>query len=90
MGGILVLRSDGSVAHYDPETDRMREVHDDEAGRWRTFALIQAARQFPELGALYPPRPNDAIVCSECAGSGARYESFICGACLGTGWLAPP
>ncbi len=68
MGGILVLRSHGSVAHYDdPEIDRMREVHDDEVGRWRTFALILASRQFPELGALPPPRPNDAIVCIECA-----------------------
>ncbi len=80
MGGILVLRSDGSIAHYDPETERLSEVEDDDKGRWRTYALIQASRKFPELSQIHPRRPDGATACDSCGGAGKLFDTVDCGA----------
>lgn len=95
MGGVLVLRSDGSVALYDEEHGRVEPVDRDP---WRTLALIQAAKKYPaELRDLPPARPHDAVPCEDCGGTGEHRERDdpgdgpgencpICGACLGAGW----
>jgi len=83
MGGVLVIKSDGSVALYREEQDLVEPVDRDP---WRTLALIQAARTYPaELHALQPTRPDDAIPCEDCDGTGELHTA-ICGACLGAGW----
>lgn len=82
-GGVLVVKSDGSVALHDAERDRVEPVDRDP---WRTLALIQAAKQYPaELHDLAPARPPDAAPCEDCEGTGELHHA-ICGACLGAGW----
>lgn len=83
MGGVLVIKSDGSVALYHHEGDRIEPVDRDP---WRTLALIQAAKAYPaELRDLQPARPADAVPCEDCDGAGELHTA-ICGACLGAGW----
>jgi hypothetical protein len=85
MGGVLLLTPLGEVLHYDPERKTAASVTD---SKWRTAALVKAARKYPELAALHPARPNDAVVCTQCGGVGRMFGVADCGVCMGTGWLA--
>ena len=85
MGGVLVLTPLGTVLHYDPETGAVASVDDD---RWKTAALVKAARRYPELIALFPVKPSNAVVCLQCRGTGMILGTLDCGKCMGAGWLA--
>jgi hypothetical protein len=54
---------------------------------WKLVAFVAAAERFSELKQLLPTRPDDALDCSLCAGTG-RILGVRCGSCLGLRW--PP
>lgn len=83
LGGVLVLAPDGSVLHYDPDSGGVSLVADE---HWRILALVKAARKFPELQQLRPPRPKTAVACPPCGGDGVILGGVDCGACSGSGW----
>jgi hypothetical protein len=85
MGGFLVIRDDGEILRYDPETATTKPEEDE---RWRLVARSAAADRFPELESLRPQRPSASRTCSACAGAGRVLEGTVrCGMCFGLGWL---
>lgn len=84
VGGVLVIGRDANVQRYDPETEKVQEVREEE---WRVLALVKAAKKHPELKALMPARPPTARICPQCGGQGHILNTLDCGACMGTGWL---
>ncbi|OJW21878.1 MAG: hypothetical protein BGO49_24080 [Planctomycetales bacterium 71-10] len=59
---------------------------------WIRAALGDAAKRYPPLAALIPPRPADAPACPHCDGSGripGLPENVVC-LCAGLGWLDLP
>ena len=87
---VLGVRPDGSIVRWMHEDDPERVAPC--GSSWeRRFAGYQAASQYPELAALMPERPEDAVVCGRCDGSGiVRTPSteLVCG-CGGVGWVIP-
>ncbi len=93
MGGLYALRPDGeiiSVAWDDDEPPRSERDP-----RIRNAMLFQGSKRYPELAALVPNRPEQAIDCPHCSGTGVvRIEghepeeipSLIC-YCGGLGWI---
>ena len=53
-------------------------------------SLTEGARRYPELDFLIPERPNDAVLCEACQGTGKlepnKLQAVICG-CGGVGWI---
>jgi hypothetical protein len=84
MSGALALTSNGDVIQYDFETGTTSAPEEN----WRIAALTKAARRFPELRDLAPPRPNSAVDCPSCSGRGVILGNMDCGTCFGTGWTA--
>jgi|GraSoi013_1_40cm_1032412.scaffolds.fasta_scaffold254418_1 hypothetical protein len=80
MGGAIFIRPDGSMisetgsSHPDPID-----------AKWRTVALVASMREHPELRELLPQRPDTAVQCGPCIGTG-RLLGVICGTCFGLGW----
>jgi hypothetical protein len=87
IGGVLVLTVQGGVLHYDPERGEAVPVADE---HWRKAALINAARKHVELRSLFPAKPEGAIPCPQCAGTGKLVRDLDCAECMGTGWLDAP
>jgi hypothetical protein len=84
-GGILLLKRDGSIVAYDPETHSVRDTDE----HWRRVALVKASRRYTSLAALLPPKHRDSVVCPACAGSGVILNGVDCANCSGLGWLDP-
>ena len=61
FGGVLVLRPDGTVTLYDPETRTLSEPEP----QWWTAARVKAARRFPELAGILPAKPMNAVQCPQ-------------------------
>ncbi len=106
--GILLLRADGQVLEVPRGADSKplcypwSSDHSEEepqpanSYRW-LVGRVAAARLFPELRVLIPPRPKHADRCSACGGSGLSPgydwpEKVLCRQCTGLGWIyiAPP
>ena len=86
MGGALVVTPECDVVQYDFETGATRTPEES----WRTLALVKAARKFPELRNLAPPKPTEAIDCPSCGGVGVVSGNMDCGVCWGVGWTSLP
>ena len=89
----------GYGAYVSPEGDVFMETYDlatdseakcDRSERAQAMVLVLGSRRMPELGALIPARPTEAVDCAECVGEGWRRFGpemrFICQACGGLGW----
>ena len=90
LGFDSALSRDGTVwvAFYDlspqspPEEWRTADAHE------RTWLLVCAARRFPALNLLLPSKPQDAISCPECSGTGFTLNNVVvCMKCSALGWL---
>jgi hypothetical protein len=84
LGGVVTITPGGAVLVFDPDKDTVTSADD----RLKTLAFARAARRFPDLSALAPPRVADATDCPQCGGSGVILDGMDCGICLGTGWIA--
>ncbi len=94
LGGCLAIRKDGEVISIPDDPHGSVGVERDVA--LRNLAFIKAAKLYPELISLVPSRPPDALICSDCAGTGVNpitahpgFENIIC-RCGGAGWLPAP
>jgi len=84
MGGILVIRPDGTVVWMLDDSGTVEEVREE---GWRLVALTHAVQKYPELKSLAPVRPAGATECKACGGRGwVLLESVVCGDCSSTGW----
>jgi hypothetical protein len=85
----LGLRPDGSFVRWDHEASptELRPLRD---GLWRRLAIFQGIKRYPELEALLPARPDEAVPCGACGGSGelAGSPQLVC-ECGGAGWQIP-
>jgi hypothetical protein len=85
----LGIRPDGSFVYfeYEPVPKPVRPL---EESFWQRMAILQGAKEYPELRALLPERPAIATTCSSCHGAGelAGLPQLICG-CGGLGWVIP-
>ncbi len=54
----------------------------------RRMALRRASLACDELEATLPQRPDEAVTCDVCSGTGRIKEPLICG-CGGYGWVIP-
>jgi hypothetical protein len=88
MGGMLFLTPSGDVFFLGNEDgDSMQPETSIE---WRTIAAVVASEKYPELAALRPQRPDSAIDCPECGGTGrVMPQRLRCGDCLSLGWKLP-
>jgi hypothetical protein len=86
---ILGIRPDLSFVRWDIEDDPDVIKRLPEAFLQR-LALCQGAKKYPELRALIPARPPDAVTCEDCKGLGDMpgLPTFVC-SCGGCGWLVP-
>jgi hypothetical protein len=85
----LGIRPDGSFVRWDDEDDP--EVIKPLAEPFlQRLALCQGAKKHPELRALLPARPPEAITCEHCNGLGDMpgLPTFVC-PCGGCGWIVP-
>jgi hypothetical protein len=86
------LRPDGHLVRWstEDECEGVREVDDRILAR---IALVQCARQYPELKHLVPVRPPGARTCPTCDGTGHMPPpipaTVIC-SCGGVGWVDGP
>ncbi|MFL5322085.1 MAG: hypothetical protein ACJ790_20655 [Myxococcaceae bacterium] len=81
--GFYGLRADGAVmlARWQEDPVEVSDV------RARVRAIAQAAHQFPALKELLPARPEGALTCSRCRGSGiAPNQTGVACDCDGLGW----
>jgi hypothetical protein len=83
-GGMLLVTPTGSVLRFDSETVQITK--ETEWG-WRALAIAHAVRKFPELIALCPQRPGDAVTCPQCDGAGVVLGQLDCGTCYALGWI---
>ena len=84
-GRIVVRLDTGSDAVVERPANA-REVH----LTWQSYV----PRTWPELAALVPPRPADAVVCEACGGDGIHMDpagphADVTCACGNAGWFPP-
>lgn len=85
MSGCLLIQPDGQIVRFDYETEA---IAPELRPQWLKIAKHSAARRFPALTALLPPKPPHARLCEQCDGSG-EISGAWCGRCFGVGWLEP-
>lgn len=89
----MVLTVTGEVVVVDTEDGKPDTQADD---RERRRSLFRAIHVFPELLSLLPKRPDQAVECPHCNGTGVPEGSLVnrklrnveC-YCSGAGWLLP-
>lgn len=85
----LGIRPDGSFVRWDHEDDdgSVKPLSDAYLQR---LAICEGAKMYPELHALRPERPANAVTCDRCGGTGQirGVPQIIC-ECGGVGWLIP-
>jgi len=86
---VLGIRPDRSFVRWDYEDNR-EKVKPLEESYLQRLAVCEGAKRYPELRALIPPRPPEAIDCVACKGTGKVHKlpDVIC-ECCGLGWLIP-
>lgn len=91
MGGFYAIRSNGEVVSilWD-EPDSLRVELEQ---RVCEMVYYQAFLKFPQLESLIPQRPDDAMVCDLCDGTGKekgiaeRHVHAVICSCGGLGWI---
>ncbi|MDX2043859.1 MAG: hypothetical protein SF097_21770 [Acidobacteriota bacterium] len=93
MSGCYAIRANGEIVSflYDDKRDLRLETDP----RILNIALFQGSKKYPELNVLIPSKPDDAVECPHCDGTGNEKWSakhgldFIVCYCGGLGWLPP-
>ncbi len=83
------IRSDGELVYWSTEGDfsGVRPVDD---RRWMLSALVGGIKWYPNLRALLPERPTNAVDCSCRKIPLLASGKVLCGDCGGVGWQLPP
>jgi hypothetical protein len=91
MGGCYCLQSDGEIFAFTWDEPHKLILETDP--RIRNLVLFQAAKKFPALKPLIPPRPATAHDCDSCKGAGVASgfppelaKDIVC-FCGGLGWI---
>ena len=90
ISGCLALRPDGSFVFCEWDTWICTEEIEPV---FRLVGLVNGSEKYPELKALLPARPENAVTCKECKGTGRFIiedqvaENIFCGQCSGMGWI---
>ncbi len=84
LGEVWLLRPDGTLWRCDSDWGRDVEPLPDEL---HLVALVEGVARYPWLRELLPERPQDAVICNACDGTGriARGATF-CPSCGALGW----
>jgi hypothetical protein len=89
FSGCIGLRPDGSMVYLDDNTGKTTE---DIEPKFRIAALVYGSEKYPELNVFLPERPETAVDCQDCKGTGRFilegqvYRMIFCGKCSGLGW----
>ena len=90
-GGCYALRSNGQVITF--LWDEANDVRVENDLRICNIALFQGSKKYSELKALIPPKPNSALKCHVCGGTGvvpisieSGIDNLVC-YCGGLGWV---
>jgi hypothetical protein len=84
MGGTILLAPSGDLFFYDDGSETMNPVED---RVWENIALVSLAKKYPDLAEVLPVRPENAVDCPLCLGTGRVTSlNLLCGECGGTGW----
>jgi hypothetical protein len=83
----IALRPDGELICWSTE-GQYAEVRPLQDRTWVLLSLVTGAERYPELRALLPERPPDAVDCPCRKHPLLASRQFLCGRCGGVGWLA--
>jgi hypothetical protein len=86
MGGILGMKRDGTVISVP--WDEPRTTREETSSVAHMAAVIGAAQKYPELAALGPRRPADALDCPQCSVLNQDGQRG-CPVCWHLGWSPP-
>ena len=88
LGGTITLTPQGEVLMYDEESETVTAVTE---RMWQDVALASLAKWYPDLQDLLPTRPEAALGCPNCSGSGWMMDGrLFCRLCRGLGWIEHP
>jgi hypothetical protein len=92
IGSTWLLRPDGTFWDVDDDFGKPLQPL---AREFHSTALVAGVERHPWLAELLPSRPNQAVDCSDCAGTGRLFvknepTNFIhCFTCGALGWTDP-
>jgi hypothetical protein len=86
IGGGILLTKEGELISYNYDTETTKPFVD---SQWFIVAITSAVRRYPCLIDILPQRPEEALTCSDCSGSGI-HRNVVCSSCLGLGWITNP
>jgi hypothetical protein len=72
--GIVVVTDGEEIQEFDNQLKRFS-------------ALMMGSEKYPVLLSLLPKRPNAALSCPACQGTGLFMSKIYCNNCGGIGWL---
>src|SRR5688572_5728222 len=86
----LAIQPDGSLVRWAIEGD-YEELRAIDIQIEVNLALVSGAKRYPRLARLVPKAPADAMICTQCHGTGrlnASDDPLVC-SCGGAGWVRP-
>jgi hypothetical protein len=87
MGGSILISKTGEFLRLDSDTGTVSALQEE---TWETIALVSLARDYPDLAELRRSRPENAVTCPDCSGTGRvtiAQVDLIGGKCASTGWI---
>ena len=94
---VLGIRPDGTVVRWNHEDEHGGDADNavpepENNPYWQRMALARGAKRYPAVAGLVPSRPDEAITCGVCEGTGELpgvedLEMDLICECGGLGWL---